>query len=146
MDTGYDGSQYNNISSNKNYNTRLERSTVQIRNALSALQEVTDQQTETSKCHRKIKKKVLLKSQKKQCSSKLTLVVRIPTKKRQTSEKYPYLLTHGSIEIEFYSQSSTDFCTLSAFEMSVKKLNKLFSIFLVLGIAHLLRNTPMSNS
>lgn len=151
MDTGYDGSQFNNISSNKNYNTRLEMSTVQIRNALPALQEVIDQQTETSRCHRKIKKSLkvsLLKSQQKN-----TVLLETNTDCTDTNQKTTDIRkvslpinTHRSIEIEFYSHSSTDFCTHSQLSRCLKKLNKLFSIFLMLGIAHLLRSTPMSNS
>ena len=69
----------------------------------------------------------LNRDKKTECSANLTMVVQIPSKKQQrTSDKYPYLLTHGITEIEFHSQPSTYFCTHSGSETSLKKPSKLF--------------------
>jgi hypothetical protein len=90
----------------------------------------------------------LNRDKKTQCSLKLTLVVQIPTKKQQRmSERYPYLLTHtGLLKLNFiHNHPLASAHTLSFRDVS-EETKQAFSLFLVLGIVHLLQSTPMSNS
>ena len=62
-----------------------------------------------------------MKKKKTQCSSKLTVVVQIPTKNQhRTCEKYPYLLTHtGLLKLNFaHNHPLTSALTLSFRDVS----------------------------
>ena len=76
----------------------------------------------------------LNRDKKTQCSSKLSLVVQIPTKKQQRlSEKYPYLLTHtGLLKFNFiHNHPLTSAHTLSFRDVSEETKQAFFYLFSV---------------